>query len=201
LNLQENADKTHYYHSNIAGRRRFASAGATPEKTTDQICVLGNIFTAARRRSLHAKERERLVSAKQMICRAGCLPLSLKGKRVVLAAGPLAKAEFGWCMYHPPLTECNQIDRAIRRALREPKQSSVELRDILRGHRLNLRFRILTECVNALHRTCRAIPFPTWHRIGIAATINIFFDEHVMDADRFLGMDSLHHFRNILFKF
>lgn len=174
LNLRENTDKTQYYHSNIAGRRSFANAGAPRDKITDQVCILGNIFTAARRRSIHAKERDRLASAKSMILRAGCLPLSLKGRRAVIAAGPMAKAEFGWCMYDPPLRQCDAIDRAIRRALREPKQSCVHLRNIFRGHRLNIRYRILTACVNALHRTGQAIPFPIWHRIGIAGTINKF---------------------------
>ena len=101
---------------------------------------------------------------------------------VICKYQPLAKAEFGWCMYDPPLNECEKIDGAIRRALREPKQSCVELRNIFRGHRLNLRFRILTACVNALHRTYQATPFPTWHRDWHFCHHYQVFDENVMAA-------------------
>lgn len=174
LNLRENLDKTQYFHIKAAGRRSFATLGVPPQNVTDQACVLGNTFSPAQRRSLNPKERDRLDTAKKQIVRAGCLPISLKIKRAVISTGPMAKAEFGWCMYDPPLNACDQIDKAIRRALREPKQSCVHLRNILKGHRLNLGFRILTTCVNAIHRTYHNIPFPSWHRIGIASTINKF---------------------------
>ena len=138
LNLKENHEKPLYIHINIAGRRCFASLGAQQQKITDQACVLGNTFSAARSRSLTSKERDRPVSATQQIVRVGCMPIPLRTKRAVIATGPLAKAEFGWCMHDPPLRACDQVDKAIPRALRDPKQS------ILRGHRLNLRSRILT---------------------------------------------------------
>ena len=176
LNLRENFDKNQYYHKDIAGRRRFTSCGAPAGKVSDHICVLGHVFSGVKQRALVPKERERFANALHIIRRAAFLPLPVHAKRAVIAAGPLSKAEFGWCMHAPPLTECDKIDKAVRKSLKEPKQSSVDLRTILRGHRLDTRFRILSTCINALHRTCNDITFPAWSRIGLADTINKFLN-------------------------
>ena len=174
LNLRENTDKNQYFHATAVGRRVFVAQGAGQNKVSDQMCVLGHTFRGAKQRSLTSKEKERFESAKKPIRRTSFLPLPLRVKLAVIATGPLSKAEFGWCMYAPPLTACDTIDKAIRSALNEPKHSCVHLRNILRGHRLNLRFRVLTTCINALHRVCSTINFPTWHRIGLAGPINKF---------------------------
>ena len=72
---------------------------------------------------------------------------------MVVASGPLAQAEFGWCLKPPTLHACNKIQNAIKKTLAEPRYASPDLRNLLRGHRLHFGFR-------ALFATFAPLPLP-----------------------------------------
>ena len=84
----------------------------------------------------------------------------------------MAKAEWGWSMRSPPAHIIGKVQKAIHWSLSEPKQASVPLRDILRGHRLNLPFRITSAILRGLHRVSQSQPLPEWTHRGIAPNLN-----------------------------
>ena len=152
LQLRENDDKSQFYHKSVMGRRSLVAQGAPESKVTDKPIILGTVFRGARQRRHCDKENTRIDDLLSLIARATFLPVSWQTKRMVVAAGPLAKAEFGWCLKPPTLEVCRKVQRAIKKALHEPRYASPDLRDALRGHRLHFGFRALTATFAAARR-------------------------------------------------
>ncbi|OLQ01146.1 hypothetical protein AK812_SmicGene16129 [Symbiodinium microadriaticum] len=125
---------------------------APESKVTDKPIILGTVFRGARQRRHCDKENTRIDDVLSLIARATFLPVSWQTKRMVVAAGPLAKAEFGWCLKPPTLEVCRKVQRAVKKALHEPRYASPDLRDALRGHRLHFGFRALTATFAAARR-------------------------------------------------
>ena len=82
----------------------------------------------------------------------GSFPVPIPVRKKVLERGPLTKAEFGLLLKRPQAEQLAKIDTAVGRALFEPQRSAVHLRNVLRGHRSSLAFRILQTNVAAAWR-------------------------------------------------
>ena len=175
LGLQENKEKTQFYHAQAAGRRALCRHGIPAANVTDKICVLGHIFRPLQQKSLNAKEKERISSTLALIRRAACLPLPMCQKRLVISVGPMSKVQFGWLMHVPPIAVCDSLQIAIRKALNEPKRSCIFLRDILRGHNLHVGFRMLQTCVSAIFRFSQRCPLPEWTKLGVSGSLSTQF--------------------------
>ena len=96
LQLRENENKTQFFHKSIAGRRVLASLGAPADKITDRPVILGTAFRGAMQRRHCDKEASRIDDVVSRTSRAAFLPVPWRVKRMVVASGPLAQAEFGW---------------------------------------------------------------------------------------------------------
>ena len=173
LQLKENQDKSQYFHASAKGRRKLIEQGGLPhDKVSNQINILGHYFNGLQDRQVNCKELLRVKNAMQYIRKVAFLPVTHRFKKCAIAAAPLAHVEFGWLMKPPPLKPCEKIQTAIKQTLQEPLHSSPHLRDILRGHRLHMMFRVCCtriRCLNKSHdRT-----LTEWHaRYGIGGTLN-----------------------------
>ncbi|CAE7715407.1 unnamed protein product, partial [Symbiodinium sp. CCMP2456] len=177
LQLRENDDKSQFYHKSISGRRSLVDHGAPVTKVTDKPVILGTVFRGACQRRHCDKENTRIDDVLSLIARATFLPVSWQTTRMVVAAGPLANAEFGWCLKPPTLEVCRKVQRAIKKALHEPRYASPDLHDALRGHRLHFGFRALTATFTAARRVldkepARLIPGLWDWNLGWSAAIH-----------------------------
>lgn len=140
LQLQENTGKTQYFHPQARGRQSFLDHGIPANQVTDHITILGHACRGFRQKKLVDAEDARINQSVAVIRRIAYLPI------------PLAKAEFGWLLKTPPMTFCNRVQNAIKAALHEPKHASPNLKNLLRGHRLNFNFRIAHVCIGSVRR-------------------------------------------------
>lgn len=135
LQLQENTGKTQYFHPQARGRQSFLDHGIPANQVTDHITILGHACRGFRQRKLVDAEDARINQSVAVIRRIAYLPI------------PLAKAEFGWLLKTPPMTFCNRVQNA-----HAPKHASPNLKNLLRGHRLNFNFRIAHVCIGSVRR-------------------------------------------------
>ena len=175
LQLQENNAKSQYFHPQQKGRQELIDFGIPASQVSHDIVILGHAFRGFLQRKITSTEDERINKSVALIRRISYLPVAYSMKKRIIAAAPLAKAEFGWLLKAPPLATCKRIQNAIKLALHEPLFASPDLRDILRGHRLNINFRIATSCIGAVRRCLAKLPvntFYSWHRsFGVGPSI------------------------------
>ena len=178
LQLQENNAKSQYFHARESGRQNFIDSGVLASQVSHDVVILGYAFRGFRQRKLTRNEDDRVNTSVALIRKATYLPVSYSMKKRIIAAAPIAKVEFGWLMKVPPLVVCAKVQKAIKLALHEPQNSSPDLRDLLRGHRLNMNFRIAPHCIGAVRRCLQKIPADTlypWHQsFGVGASLTSF---------------------------
>ena len=175
LQLKENTAKSQYFHPQQKGRNEFIDRGVPVNQVSHDIVVLGHTFRGFLQRKISHKEDERINQAFVLIRRATWLPVSFAMRKQIIAAAPLSKAEFGWMLKVPTLAICKEVQNAIKQALHEPLYASPNLRNLLRGHRLNMNFRIAQYCIGAVRRCLAkstANVLYAWHKsFGVGPAI------------------------------
>jgi hypothetical protein len=175
LQLKENTAKSQYFHPQQKGRNEFIDRGVPVNQVSHDIVVLGHTFRGFLQRKISHKEDERINQAVVLIRRATWLPVSFAMHKQIIAAAPLSKAEFGWMLKVPTLAICKKVQNAIKQALHEPLYASPNLRNLLRGHRLNINFRIAQYCIGAVRRCLAkstANVLYAWHKsFGVGPAI------------------------------
>ena len=175
LGLRENYSKTQFFAADQSCKQALLRNGVPEQQVSCYPCLLGTAFKGTARRKNTPKEEERLCKSQRLVRRASCLPVPYKRKVMIMAAAPFAKAAWGWFFKLPTKAQFRQFGATVRKALNEPKRACVHLRNILRGHRTDLPFRILEMNVMAARRC--ALKFPeglpcTWDaQQGWSATI------------------------------
>ena len=175
LGLHESYGKTQVFAADQRCKKALLRSGVPEQQVSCSPCLLGTAFKGTARRKDTPKEEERLCKSQRLVRRASSLPVPYKRKVMIMAAAPFAKAAWGWFFKLPTKAQFRQFGVTVRRALNEPKRVCVHLRNILRGHRTDLPFRILEMNVLAARRC--ALKFPdglpcTWDaQQGWSATI------------------------------
>ena len=157
LNLEENDNKTTFFHASAAGRRALRDAGVEEAKVTTSPAVLGVQLRGRCKRSNTAEESKRLQQAIALASRCQHLPVPWSMRKRVLAGQMLSLATWGWTFRRPPIKDVRRLRVAVCRALREGNTASVPLRDALRGHSLDFDLRVtqdICRCVDRHVRKC-----------------------------------------------
>lgn len=176
LQLKENTAKSLYFHPQKKGRQDFVDHGIPANQVSHNVVILGHTFRGFVQRKMSKTEDERIRRTVALIRRATWLPVSYSMRKSIIAAAPLSKAEFGWILKVPTMAICTQVQNAIKQALHEPNYASPNLRNLLRGHRLNINFRIAQRCVGAVRRCLHKVStnvLYAWHNsygVGPAIT-------------------------------
>ena len=158
MGLVESSKKTQFFAATAKHRRNLLLKGIREEHVTKAPCLLGSVFKGRKHRKNVPKEDDRLQKSMQLVLRAAFLPVEIARKRAIIAATPIAEAEFGWLFKLPTRKQISDFGICIRRALGEPVCACVHLRSILRGHRLDLDYRILETNVLAAKRCADKLP-------------------------------------------
>ena len=166
--MLENATKTTYFHASALGRRQLLQAGARGDRIMQDPCVLGVHFRGRQLRLNTPKEEARLTAAVKLLRRCALLPVSWACRKRVVSTQCLGKDTWGWVFRLPPKQDRERVNSAVRVALREGKNASVQLRALLRGHSLDFDFRVLSAHVAAAQKQAwRRRGFPcAWARRG-----------------------------------
>ena len=95
--------------------------------------------------------------------RCALLPLPPSQKMSFLAAVAVSKAAFGWHAYVPPRNTFKKLQKAIKLSVWDHKSADVNLTAILRGHAVDIFFRIASNRLVCLYRQCaRRLFTPQW---------------------------------------
>lgn len=152
LGLEENQVKTALWHSTAAGQRHLQNQGVEP---TQHPKILGVQLQGAKQRSNTQQESDRIRSCAQLLQRSRYLPISWAAKRRVIVGAVFGKLTWGWVFHLPPKATINTIQSTVNRALGELQGGCPHFRSILRGHSLNVHFRLLQTNISAAWRLAR----------------------------------------------
>ena len=170
LGLTENRDKTAIFHAKATGQRALRAKGVVPDPCPK---ILGVELQGIKQRANTSRENKRIQESKNLPAKSTCLPLSWWEKQKVLNGAVLGKVTWGW-MFDPLPSRCpvaKTSDCPYSRALHEHGNANPDLRSILRGHSLNIRFRILQANVRAAWRLAKkfvrpcACSFKGWPKV------------------------------------
>ena len=149
LGLLENSTKAQFFHANVDGRRKLVAQGLRPQSVGDKIRILGYSFQGACARTADNHETKRIAEAKTRVLRCRSLPGSLS-RKILFSATP--KVAWGWLCRRPSLKDIKPWVAACRVLLKTPKQTSVPLANMIRGHRWDVRFMAVSTACSVLHR-------------------------------------------------
>ena len=144
--LQENLDKATLWHSTAEGQRQLRSQGVEPAPNPK---ILGVQLQGAKKRRNTEQENDRISSCLRLLQRSRYLPIAWAAKHRVIVGAVFGKLTWGWMFHVPPKTTLAKIQSAVNRALGELQGACPHLRSILRGHSLDVAFRLLQTNVSA----------------------------------------------------
>jgi len=164
LGLRENESKTQYYHRTESGRREFLMAEIDAQKISASPQILGACLIGTQKRSLTQQEMKRLEKARKTADRCACLPLHPREKLQYVAATALPQAAFGWFAKRPAVDDLKPFERAVKRCTWKHESADPNLARILRGHSVDLQFRIASDQIAHLWRSCHSSALvPQWN--------------------------------------
>ena len=154
LGLKENPNKEQFYHQTARGRAEFIQHNVNPEKITESPKILGSCLKGTTARKPTADEISRVNKAVRAAQRCALLPLPPGQKMPFLAAVAVSKAAFGWHAYVPPRDTFKKFQKAVKLSMWDHKFADVNLSTILRGHAVDIFFRIASNRLVCLYRQC-----------------------------------------------
>ena len=164
LGLKENTSKSQYYHRTEQGRNALIHAGLDRTKVSDCPQILGTCLIGTGKRALTPAEENRLRKARAAAERCACLPVDPRLKLQFVAATAIPQAAFGWLAKRPAVDDLKPFNRALRKCTWKHDNADPHLARILRGHSVDLQFRIASEFLTSLWRVTQARAFvPKWN--------------------------------------
>eukprot|EP00438_Fugacium_kawagutii_P016849 Skav219681 [mRNA] locus=scaffold817:64273:65277:- [translate_table: standard] len=160
LGLQENRQKSQFWHQKASGRKALAEAGCDPQQ------ILGYHFLPLQDRKINQTEASRLSEARSRMLRIRSLPGSIARKARLARMTVSPKASWGWVCKRPDKLACAPLLAAAKMLFYWPKHGSMDLILLINGHQWDLQYLATANAVRMFHRFLRRLqePLGQWPR-------------------------------------
>lgn len=155
LGLQENRQKSQYWHQKVSGRRNLARAGCEPQQIRTDMRILGYHFLPLQDRKLNQTEANRLSDARSRMLRIRSLPGTIARKARLARMTVSPKASWGWVCKRPDKQACAPLLAAAKMIFFWPKHGSMDLILLIAGHQWDLHYLATANAVRMFHRFLR----------------------------------------------